>query len=82
MNSPHEAAGLFTTAEMEREWAISDVLEAYKEELNWATKNGKTIKLFKLINPSEVHVKNQHLRDFHAMYPVSSYSTLIPSEQL
>jgi len=75
-------AKLFTTAEMEREWAIADVLDAYKQELNWAAKNGKTGELFKLIDPSKVHVKNQHLRDFHTMYPVSFYRTLIPSELL
>jgi len=75
-------AKLFTTAEMEREWAINDVLEAYKAELTYQTKNGKTCELFKLIDPSKVHVKNRHLRNFHAMYPVSFYRTLIPSELL
>ena len=74
------AAKLFTTAEMERVWAINDVITAYKEELTYKTKNGKTCELFKLIDPSKVHVKNRNLRNFHAMYPVSSYRTLIYSE--
>ncbi len=62
---------LFTTAEMEREWAMQDVIEAYKEELNWEDNNVKSSELFDLIDPSKRHVKNANLRNFHAMYPVT-----------
>ncbi len=71
---------LFTTAEMEREWAIQDTLEAYQEEITWETQNGKSCKLFSLKDPSRIHEKNANLRRFHAMYPVSLHKTLIPSE--
>ncbi len=72
-------AKLFTTAEMERDWAINDVVEAYKEELTWEAKNGKTCKLFNLTDPSRIHIKNRHLRDFNEWYPVSPHDTLIAS---
>ena len=77
MNQPK----LFTTAEMERAWAINDVVETYKAELTWEAKNGKTHNNFSLRDPSNLHVTNRNLRNFHAMYPVSLHRTLIPSER-
>ncbi len=67
-----QAADLFTTTEMERQWAIADVIEAYNEELNWAAKLEVLKNDFNLRDPSKIHVKNKHLRDFHAWCPVSS----------
>ncbi len=63
-------AKLFTKAEMDRELAITDVIKAYNEEINWWLENEATLAKFKFVDPSKNFITARQKRDFAEMYPV------------
>lgn len=62
---------MYTDDEMERSFAIADVLKDYRAELEWARKNEKANRLIRL-DPSERFITAREKRDFDAWCPVSS----------
>jgi len=64
-------AKLFTTDEMTREFAITDVIKAYNEEINWWLENQLASKKMRLEDPSKAFITAREKRDFHEIYPVS-----------
>ncbi len=63
-------AAMYTDAEMERNFAIADVLRDYRAELKWIDNNEKTKDTFKL-DPSARFITAREKRDFDAWCPVS-----------
>ncbi len=69
---PKMQAPLFTQKEMQRELAITDVIKAYNEEIDWWLENQLSKKSFKIReDPSKDFITARQKRDFAAWYPVS-----------
>jgi len=64
-------ASLFTKEEMRRENAITDVIKAYNQEINWWLENQISKDTFKIHkDPSDAFITARQRRDFKAIYPV------------
>ncbi len=63
-------APLFTKAEMQREFAIMQVIRDYNDEINWWLENEVTSKKYSLADPSKAFITAQQKRDFAEWYPV------------